>query len=97
MKNLEIVTIFVSGTAFLRNTKLSGYRIGIQFVNSVLVVEQINYASKIVNTYFLNDLDTGPKIPFNNFELKNCEICVVNTATNSDNSKWVLNGYGNNI
>ena len=69
MKNLEIVTIFVSGTAFLRYTKLSGYRIGIQFVNSVLVVGQINYASKIVNTYFVHDLDTRPKIPFNNFEL----------------------------
>ena len=59
-------------TAFLHNTKLSVYKIGIQFNKSVLVVEQNNYVTKIANAYIVYDLDGWPKIPLNNFKLKNC-------------------------
>ena len=40
-------------TAFLYSINLSGYRTGMQFYNSVLVVAQNNYATKIVNAYIL--------------------------------------------
>ena len=53
-------------TAFLHNIKLSVSKIGIQFNKSVLVVEQNNYATKIVNAYIAYDLDDCPKIPLNN-------------------------------
>ena len=53
-------------TAFLYNIKLSVSKIGIQFNKSVLVVEQNNYATKIVNAYIVYDLDDWPKIPLNN-------------------------------
>ena len=59
-------------TAFAHSKKLSGYRTGTQFDNSVLVVEQNNYATKIVNAYIIHDLDSWPKIPLNNFKLQNC-------------------------
>ena len=36
-------------TTFLHNIKLSGYRIGIQFNKTILVLEQNNYPTKIVN------------------------------------------------
>ena len=41
-----------------------------QFDNSNLVVEQNNYATKIVNVYIVYDLDTGPKVLLINFKLK---------------------------
>ena len=53
-------------TAFLHDINVSGYRIGIQFDTSVLVVEQNNQATKLVNAYIVYDLDTWPKIPLNN-------------------------------
>ena len=49
-------------TAFLHNIKPSKYRTGIQFNNSVLVVEQNIYATRIVNAYIAYDLDHWPKI-----------------------------------
>ena len=36
-----------------------------------LVVEQNNYASKIVNVYVVYDLDIQPRNSTNNFEFKN--------------------------
>ena len=62
------------------------YRIGIQFNNSVLVVEQ-NYATKIVNAYIVYDLDDWPKNPKRNFKLKNCLFDVTNIRKNSDKKK----------
>ena len=53
-------------TAFLHNGRLSGYKIGIQFNKSVLVVEQNNYATKIVNAYIVYDLDDWSNFLLNN-------------------------------
>ena len=44
-------------TFFLPSIKLSGYRITLQFDNSILVVEQINYATKTVNAYIVYNLN----------------------------------------
>ena len=50
-------------------------------MNTVLVVEENSYASKIVSTYIVFDLDTWSKNPLNNFLLKN-----------SDKEKWGCSG-----
>ena len=44
-------------TALLHSIKLSGYRIRIQFNNSVLVVEQNDFATKDTDTFIVYDLD----------------------------------------
>ena len=67
----------------MNSTKLSGYRTGIKFNNSVLVVEQNNYASKIVNVYIVYDEDTWPKNPLNNFII----FCVENVSS-SHTDNW---------
>ena len=51
---------------FLHRIAISGYRTGIQFDNSVLIIEQNNYAIKIVNAYIVYDLDDWSKILLNN-------------------------------
>ena len=65
-----------------------------QFNDTPLVVEQNNYATKIVNTFIVYDLDNLPKIPLRNFALKNCLFGATNIAKNSYKSKWVYSGYG---
>ena len=45
-------------------------KIGIQFNNTPLVIEQNNYKSKIKNIYVVYDLDNWPNILFRNFTLK---------------------------
>ena len=55
-------------TAFLHRIELSGYRIRIQFDNSVLVGDQNNYATEIVNAYIVYDLNDWPKNPNRNFK-----------------------------
>ena len=57
---------------FLPNTKQFDHKIGIQFNNTLLVLEQNNYTSKIVNIFIAYDLDNQPKNPLGNFTLKNC-------------------------
>ena len=47
--------------AFLPNIKYFGSKIGIQFNNTPLVVEQNNYMTKTVNAYIVYDLDNWPK------------------------------------
>ena len=37
-----------------------------------LAVEQNTYATKIVNSYIVYDLDGWPRNPTNNFKFKNC-------------------------
>ena len=59
-------------TDFLHNIKLTGYSIGIQFYSSLLLVEQMNHATKFVNAYIVYDSYTWAKISFNNFKSKNC-------------------------
>ena len=47
----------------------SGHRTGMQVDNSILVVEQKNLATKIVNVYIAYDLDNCRKISLSNFKL----------------------------
>ena len=61
--------------AFLPNIKYFWSKIGIQFHNTHVVVEQKNYTTNTVNAYFVYDLDNWPKTPFRNFTLK--IICLV--------------------
>ena len=80
--------------AFLASIKYFGYKIGIQFNNTPLVVEQNNYATKIVNAYIIYDLDNWPKVPLRNFTLINCLFGAINILKNSDKNKYVYSGYG---
>ena len=83
--------------AFEANIKYFGYKMGMQFSNlsnTPLVVEQSNYATKIVNAYVVYDLDNWPNIPLRNFTFKNCLFGVTNIANNTDKSKCVYSGYG---
>ena len=63
-KSKEVYTSKITSlyTVFLHNTKFSVYKIRVQFNNNVLVIEQNNFAAKIVNTYIVYDLDDLPKI-----------------------------------
>ena len=81
-------------TAFLHNIKHSGYKVGVQFNNSVLVLEQNNYVTKILNACIVYDLDGLPKNPERNFKLKKCLFGVTNIRKNSVKSKRVYTGYG---
>ena len=74
-------------TTFLHNIKLSGYRIRIQFDNSVLVAEQNNYQTKAGNAYIVFDLDDWPRIPLNSFKLKLCLFGKLNVKKTRDKSK----------
>ena len=69
-------------------------KIGIQFNNTPLVIEQINYSSKIANVYIVNDLDNWPKNPLRNFTLKNCLFGATNTVKNNNKEKGVYSGHG---
>ena len=80
-------------TAFLRNIKISEYRIVIKFDKEPLVIEQNNYLTKIVNVYIVYDLDAWPKILLRNFTLKNCLFGATNIVNNSDKEKYVYSGY----
>ena len=53
-------------TDFLPNIKYFGFKIGTQFSNNHLVVEQSNYLTKIENVYISYDLDAWPRNPTNN-------------------------------
>ena len=44
----------------------------IKFEKDPLVVEQNNYATKIVNAYIVYKLDGWPKNPLESFTLKTC-------------------------
>ena len=65
----------------------SGYRMEIKFDKDLLAVEQNNYTIKIVNFYFVYDLDAWPKNPTNNFKFKNCLSGATNVIKNSDKEK----------
>ena len=53
-------------------------KIGTQFNNSPLVVEQKNWKTKIVNVYIAYHLDSLPKVLLWNFTLKSCLFGVTN-------------------
>ena len=50
-------------------------KIRLQFNYSVLVAEQKNYATRIVNAYIVYDLDNQPRIRLNSFTLKKLKNC----------------------
>ena len=56
----------------LHNIRRFKYKIEIQFNKSVLVGEQNNYATKIVNACIMYDSDNWSKNPLNSFKLKTC-------------------------
>ena len=61
-------------TASLHNIKLFGYRI----------VEQSNYASKIVNVYIVYNLDAWQRNATNYFKFNNCLFGATSIVKNSD-------------
>ena len=61
-----------------------------QFSKSVLVVQQNNYTTKIVNTYIVYDLDNCLKNMHNNFTLKNCLFGVTSIVKNGDKSMCIV-------
>ena len=63
--------------AFLYNVKRFEYKIGIQFNNTTLNVEQNNYAAKILNGYIVYALDYWPRNLLHKFVLKNCFLQVI--------------------
>ena len=69
------------------NIKQFRYKIGIQFSNTPLVINQNNFTTKTVNAYIIHDLDNWLKIPPRNVTLKNCMFDATNIATNSYKSK----------
>ena len=68
-------------------------KMGIKFDKNPLAVEENNYATKIVNSYILYDLNTWPRNPTNNFEFKNCLFAVTSIVKNTDEEKWVYSDY----
>ena len=78
--------------AFLPYVRYFGNKIGIQFNNTLLVREQNNYTSRIVNVYIVYDLDNWPKNPQWNFTLK---LFVHNNSysKNNDKEKYKYSGY----
>ena len=57
---------------FLPYVKYFGNKIGIHLNNTLLVIEQINYAKRVVNVYIVYDFDNWSKNLLRNFTLKNC-------------------------
>ena len=64
--------------AYIPNIKYFGYKIGIQFNRTPLVVEQNNYRTKTVNTYIIYDLDHWSRSTFRNFTWNNCLFSATN-------------------
>ena len=92
-KGYILLNLFHYST-FLHNIKLFGYKIGIQFNKSVLVVEN-NYATTIVHVYIVYDLDNWSRNTLNNFILKNRLFAATIIVKSSDKNKYyVYSGYG---
>ena len=60
---------------------------GINLDKDPLSVEQINYATKILNAYIVYDLDSRSDNSLNSFKLKNCLFGVTSIAKN----QWLWN------
>ena len=58
------------------------------------MVEENNYAAKIVKANFFGNLDNWPKIPLNNFNLKSLHSCLANITKYSEERKYLYSGYG---
>ena len=70
-----------------------GYKIGMQLNESVLVVEQNNYATKTVNACIAYDLGDWLRNPLNNFTLKNRRFGATNIVKNNDKGNYLYSGY----
>ena len=79
-KGLFESKLFPLHGTFLPNIEYFGYKIGIQFNSTSLVVEQNSYTTKTLNVYIVYDLDNWPNIPLNTFILKNCLFGATNRA-----------------
>ena len=66
-KGYILPNFFPLYTASFHYIKHVIYKLGIQFHKSVLVVEQKNDPTKIVNSYIAYDLDNLPRNLHNNF------------------------------
>ena len=61
-KGYIVLIFFLLYAAFLHDIKLFKCKIWISFTKSVLVVEDNNYPTKIVNAYIVYELDNLPEI-----------------------------------
>ena len=77
-----------------KSWKLSTYRIGIKFNKDLLVVEQNNYTTKIVNICIVHGLCAWPRNPTNNFKFKSNLFGTTNIVKSNDKEKYVYSGYG---
>ena len=91
-KRLYNCTLIALHGAFLPNATYFGVKIGMQFNNISLVIEIINYATKVV--YIVYDLDNWPKNYLKKFALNKCLFGATNIVKNSDKEKYVYSGYG---
>ena len=71
-------------------TKYFEEKIQLQFSKSVLVVEQNNYATKILSSYIVYEWDHWQRNPLNNFTLKNFLFDATNAVKNREKSKCDL-------
>ena len=58
------------------------------------MVEENSYAAKIVKANFCRYLDSWPKIPLNNFNLKSLHSCLANIIKDIEERKYLYSGYG---
>ena len=70
-KRVYSSTLFLLHTAFLHSANHFEYKKGVEFDKEFLVVEQNNYAFKVVNACIIYELDTWPKVSLKNFKSKN--------------------------
>ena len=57
---------------------------------NLLVVEQNNYATKVVNAYIIYELETWLENTLNDFKLRNCFFGAASIIKNSDKEKWFM-------
>ena len=77
----------------MHSIKISKHRTGIKFDKDPLSVEQSNYLTKIINVYFVYDLDAWSRNHTNHFKLKNCLFGAPIIVKDSDKEKYVYSGY----
>ena len=70
-----------------------GCQVGLQLLNSVLVVKQNNHPTKFVNVFIVYKLDNWPENLLNNFVFKKCLFGATNIVKNSDKSKYFYKCY----
>ena len=77
----------------MQNIIRFGYKIGIKFNKSILVLERNKWATKLVNACIAYDLDNCSRNPLKNFALKNYFLCGTNIVKSSTKSKYVYGGF----